>query len=124
MALNSLHRQIMTLADEPPIRNLHNLVKRLEVENAVDCMGLSDAVLDRRRYDKVIVDLRCPDKPGKGEVHGIRRIQASRVGRILSVTAEVNGPKTLTMVERYLIKGLPAALLWLVSHRYHPRARP
>lgn len=124
MASNYLHRQIMTLADEPPIRNLQTLVKRLEVENAVDCEGLSDAMLDRRRYDKVIVDLRCPENLRGGEVHGIRRIHASRVGRIFSVTAEVNGPKTLTMVERYLVNGLPAALLWLVSHRYRPRTRP
>lgn len=121
MAFNSLHRQIMTLAEEPPIRNLQNLVKRLEVENPADCKGLSDAILDRRRYDKIILDLRYPDPLRSVEVHGIRRIQASRVGRILSVTAEVNGPKTLTMVERYLVNGLPAALLWLVSHRYRSR---
>jgi len=111
----------MTLAEEPPIRNLQNLVKRLEVENPADCKGLSDAILDRRRYDKIILDLRYPDPLRSVEVHGIRRIQASRVGRILSVTAEVNGPKTLTMVERYLVNGLPAALLWLVSHRYRSR---
>jgi len=121
VAFNSLHRQIMTLAEEPPIRNLQNLVKRLEVENPADCKGLSDAILDRRRYDKIILDLRYPDPLRSVEVHGIRRIQASRVGRILSVTAEVNGPKTLTMVERYLVNGLPAALLWLVSHRYRSR---
>ena len=121
MALDLFHRQIVTLADGPPIQNLQNLMKRLEVENPVDCLGLSDAMLDRRHYDKVIVDLRCPDRLGDTEVHGIRRIQASRVGRILSVTAEVNGPKTLTMLERYLVNGLPAALLWLVSHRYRSR---
>lgn len=117
MALDPLHRQIVTLADEPPIRNLQNLLKRLEVENPGNYKGLSDAMSDRKRYDKVIVDLRCPDKLRRSEMHGIRRIQASTVGRILSVTAEVNGPKTLTMVERYLVKGLPAALLWLISHR-------
>src|SRR5512146_259501 len=117
MAFNPLYRRIVTLADEPPIRNLQNLVKRLEVENPASCKGLGDAMLDRRRYDKVILDLRCPDLVLRGEIHGIRRIQASTVGRILSVTAEVNGPKTLTMVEHYLVNGLPAALLWLISHR-------
>jgi hypothetical protein len=117
MAFDPLHRQIVTLADEPPIRNLQNLLKRLEVENPGSYKGLRDAMLDRKGYDKVIVDLRCPDQLHHGEIHGIRRIQASTVGRILSVTAEVNGPKTLTMVERYLVNGLPAALLWLISHR-------
>ncbi len=118
MAFNSLHRQIMTLADEPLIRNLQNLVKRLEVENPADCEAFRDAILDRGRYDKVILDLRCPAPLRDSEVHGIRKIEASRVGRILSVTAEVNGPKTLAMVERYLFNGLPPSLLWLVSHRY------
>lgn len=117
MALDPLHRQIVTLADETPIRNLQNLVKRLEVENPGNYEGLSNAMLDRKGYDKVIVDLRCPDQLRHGEIHGIRKIQASTVGRILSVTAEVNGPKTLTMVEQYLVNGLPAALLWLISHR-------
>ena len=117
MAIDPLHRQIMTLVDEPPIRNLQTLVKRLELENPASCKGLSDAMLDRRRYDKVILDLRCPNPLRGSEIHGIKRIQASRVGRILSVTAEVNGPKTLSMVERYLINGLPAALLWLISQR-------
>lgn len=121
MAFNSLHRQIMTLADESPIRNLQNLVKRLEVENPADCEGLGNAILDRGRYDRVILDLRCPTPLRNAEVHGIRKIEASRVGRILSVTAVVNGPKTLSMVERYLVNGLPAALLWLVSHRYRSR---
>ena len=121
MAFNSLHRQIMALADESPIRNFQTLVKRLEVENPADYEGLRDSVLDRGRYDKVILDLRCPAPLRNAEVHGIRKIEASRVGRILSVTAEVNGPKTLNMVERYLVNGLPAALLWLVSHRYRSR---
>lgn len=124
MAFNSLHRQIMTLADESPIRNLQNLVKRMEIENPGDCSeGLGDAMLDRRQYDTVMLDLRCPNQLAGAEIHGIRRIQANRVGRTLSVTAEVSGPKTLAMVERYLVNALPGSLLWLVSHRYRTPQR-
>jgi hypothetical protein len=122
VALNPLHRQIMILADEPPIRNLQNLMNRLEIENPADgSEGVAEAMRDRKQYDTVILDLRCPDRRPGGEVHGIGKIQASKVGRTLSVTAEVNGAKTLSVVERYVTDGLPGPLLWLVSHRYRSR---
>jgi hypothetical protein len=122
VALNPLHRQIIILADEPPIHNLQTLVKRLAIENPSDDSScVSDAVLDRKQFDSVILDLRCPSLQPGVEVHGIGRIQASRLGRALTLTAEVNGPKTLGVVERFLVNGLPGSLLWLVSHRYKPR---
>lgn len=124
MALNPLHRQIMILADEPPIHNLQTLVKKLAVENpSEDSSCIADATMDRKKFDSVILDLRCPNRQPEAEVHGIGRIQASRLGRTLTLTAEVNGPKTLSIVERFLMNGLPGSLLWLVSHRYQPRHR-
>lgn len=121
MALNPLHRQIMILADEPPIHNLQALVKRLAIENpSGDSNSIAAAVMDRKQFDSVILDLRCPNRQPGGEVHGISRIQAGRLGRTLTLTAEVNGPKTLSVVERFLVNGLPGSLLWLVSHRYNP----
>jgi hypothetical protein len=124
MSLNLLHRQILTLADEQPIRNLENLVKRLEIENPLDDSGdVAKAIMDRKRYDSVIVDLRCPTRFPSGEIHGIRSLRARRIGRTLAVNAEVNGAKTLSVVEKYLLDGLPGTLLWLVSHRYRTRPR-
>jgi hypothetical protein len=122
LAINPLHRQILFLVNEPPIRNLQTLVKRLEGENPADgSEGVAKAIMNRKRFDSVILDLRCPNRRPGVEIHGIGKIQASRVGRTLAVTAEVNGPKTLDLVERYLVNGLPGPLLWLVSHRYRSR---
>lgn len=122
MALNPLHRQIMILADEPPIHNLQTLMKRLAIENPSDGNeDVFEAVMDRKQFDSVILDLRCPKRRSGVEIHGIGRIQAGKVGRTLALTAEVNGPKTLSVVERYLVNGLPGPLLWLVSHRYKSR---
>ncbi len=119
MPLNPLHRQVLFLVDEPPIRNLQTLVKRLEVENPAEgSQGVVKAIMNRKQFDAVILDLRCPNQRPGAEIHGIGKIQASRVGRTLAVTAEVNGPKTLKLLERYLVNGLPGPLLWLVSHRY------
>jgi hypothetical protein len=119
MSLNPLHRQVLFLVDEPPIRNLQTLVRRLEVENPGNAStGVGNAIMNRKQFDSVILDLRCVKRRSGIEIHGIGKIQASRVGRTLAVTAEVNGPKTLNLVEKYLVNGLPGPLLWLVSHRY------
>lgn len=122
MSFDPIRREILILADEPPIRHLQNLVKRLEIENPADgSEGLANVIMDRAQYDSVILDLRCSNPRPGNEIHGIGKIHTSRVGRTLSVRAQVNGPKTLSVVERYLADGLPGPLLWLVSHRYRSR---
>ena len=122
MSLIPFHRQVLFLVDEPPIRNLQTLMKKLEVENPSDgSEGAAKAIMNHKQFDAVILDLRCSNRRPGGEVHGIGKIQANRVGRTLSVTAEVNGPKTSGLLERYLADGLQGPLLWLVSHRYQGR---
>jgi DNA-binding NtrC family response regulator len=119
VSLNPLHRQILILADEPPIRNLQHLLKRLELENPTDGSdGVASAMQDRKKFDSVILDLRSQGGGAAGEIHGIQKIKASRMGRTMVVTAEISGPKTLSLMEQYLTDGLQCPLLWLVSHRY------
>lgn len=119
MPAASHHRKVLVLNDEPSIRNLLTLVKELERGNAVDANGETLlAAISRRHFDAVVLDLRCPKRRLGGEIRGIREFRPSRVGTMLVINAEVNGPKSLDMVERYLISGLPHSLLWLVSHRY------
>jgi hypothetical protein len=117
-----LRRQILVLTDDVSIRNLFFLMKKLDSENAADGSGTAmAAIAEREQYDAVILDMRCPEGTRGGEVHGIGEIRSSRMGRTQAITAEVNGPETLTLVERYLLSGLPGALLWLVSHQYKSR---
>ena len=113
-----LHRKVLVLMEEASIRNLLQLVKRLEPENAADGDGKSElSTINRKQFDTVILDLRCSKRRPGDEVHGVGQLRPSMVGKLLVINAEVNGPKTLDMVERYLTNGLPQSLLWLICHR-------
>jgi len=117
-----LRRQVLVLADKPSVRNLLFLMKKLESENAADGSTSAVATLtEAGQPGTVIVDMRCREHRSSDEIHGISKIQASRLGKILTITVEVNGPKTMGLVDRYLSSGLPGPLLWLVSHRYQTR---
>jgi hypothetical protein len=93
------------------------LMKRLDSQNAKG-RGPLLAAVNHRKFDTVVLDVRWPDKKPQNEVHGLGEIRPGWVGKSLVVTAEINGPKTLKVLEQYLINGLPNALLWLISHRY------
>ncbi len=113
-----LHRKVMFLNDEPSICNLRSLLKKIDRENILEVVGNSLlASLEQNKFDAVILDLRPSRLKAKEEVRGIRKIRAGWMGKLLVIVAEVNGPKTLDMLERYLFMGLPEGLLWLVSHR-------
>lgn len=121
MATVPLHRKVLILMDEPIIRNLLTLVKRLQIEDpGQECTSAVEAMSDRKQFDAIVLDLRCSTSGSRGEIHGIHKIQPARLGRVLAITAEANGPNTLDLIERYLLSGLPSTLLWLVSHRYKP----
>lgn len=111
-----LHRQVLVLTDEVCIRNLFYLMRKLASEDAADGSATAMlAIAEREEYDAIILDMQCPEGKRGREIHGIDNILSSRVGRTQAITAEVNGPETLTLVERYLLSGLPGALAWLVG---------
>ncbi len=117
-----LHRQVLVLTDEVCIRNLFYLMRKLASEDVADgSLTAMVAIAEREEYDAIVLDMRCPEGTRGGEIHGIDNILSSRVGRTQAITAEVNGPETLTLVERYLLSGLPGALAWLVGRRYASR---
>jgi CheY-like chemotaxis protein len=115
-------RRILILKDEPSIRNLLTLVKKLESDLAAGADGKAAvANINRGQFDDVIVDIRCPQQPPKQEVSGIGEIRPSLLGRVFMATIEVSGPKMVRMVERYLQNPSPHSLFWLINHRYKSR---
>ena len=125
MVTVSLHRKILVLNDGPSIRNMQNLLESLDREHSLAESGeLLMAMLHRGPFDAIVLDLRDSNRRRAEEVRGIGEIRAGRVGQLLVVVVEVNGPKSLHLLERYILKGLPGALLWLISHRYEaPQSR-
>lgn len=118
-----LRRQVLVLTDKASIQNLLFLMKKLESENAADGSACAVAALTSgQRFEAVILDMRFARRRAGGEIHGIKNIQSAVMGKMLAITAEVTGPKTMDLLERYLTSGLPGSLLWLVSYRYRPRS--
>lgn len=111
-------RKVLVLKADDSIRKLFNLMKQMERENVVKGGGETTlARIHSKRFDEVIVDLRFRHHEREKEIHGIGDIRPSVIGKMLTVTLEVNGPKTSELVERYLMNRLPLPLLWLVRHR-------
>jgi hypothetical protein len=116
-----LHRQVLVLTDNVCIRNLFCLMKKLVGEDAADgSLRAMVAIGEREEYDAIILDLRRQDGKPSNETGEIGKIQSSRIDRTLTITAEVYGLETLTLVERYLLSGLPGALAWLIGPHYTP----
>lgn len=117
MTTAAQRRKVLVLKDEPSVRQLLRFMKQLENGNAPGRNGESSpAKLNRKHFDEIVVDVRCPRQQLKNEVRGIEEIRPSLMGRTLVITMQVKGPKTLNLIERYLFKGLPQPLLWLLSH--------
>jgi hypothetical protein len=122
MAVAALRRKVLVLNEQPSVRNLLFLLKRYERENSLEPTSDSSlGSLDHKEFDAVVLDLRPPSGGTGNEVRGIKNIRGGWVGKLLVIIAEVNGPKTLELLERYLFDGLPEALLWLVSNPHNSR---
>lgn len=110
-------RKVLVLSGGPYVRNLLNLIEKLDVQNAAQRDALL-ATVNRQRFDAVVVDLRWPSLPSKVEVCGFAGIRPAWDGNLLVITAEINGPKTLDMIEQYLINGAQLAPLSFISQRH------
>ena len=111
----------MVLNDKKTIQNLLSLLKRIESETTLTQAGEPlQSLLDERRFDAVVLDMRHSKPREREEMRGIREVRVGRAGKLLILIAEANGPKSMDLFERYVLNGLPPSLLWLVSHRYHP----
>ena len=119
MASVALCRKVLVLNDAPAIHNLLCFMKQFDHESTVTASGEPlQALLDEKRFDAVVLDIRGPHREAVEEMRGIGEIRAEWVGKLLVIVAKVNGPKSLDLFERYILSGLPGALLWLISHRY------
>lgn len=122
MPSGPLHRQVLVLTDDVCIRNLFYLMRRLASEDAENgSFRAMMAIAEREHYDAIILDMRRLDGQPGDELREIGKIQSSQIDRMLTITAEVYRRKTLTLVERYLLNGLPGALAWLAGSRYASR---
>jgi hypothetical protein len=119
MSSVALHREVLVLTDDVSIRNLFYLLRNLAIEHPQDGGGRAvAAIAEREQYDAVIFYMECPGETPRGDVRGVGKIQSSMTGRMLTIVAEVNGPETPPLLERYLFSGLPGCHLGLAGYRF------
>jgi hypothetical protein len=103
VANNSTNRKVLIVADEPAIKNLLTLVRKLDSRRVVAAGPRPDlSAINRRSFDTAILDLRCSPRRPAGRGYGIGEVWPNMVGRVLVINAEVNDQKTFGLVEKYI----------------------
>jgi hypothetical protein len=103
VANNSINRKVLIVADEPSIKNLLALVKKVDSRKLATANGRPGlSTISRKSFDTAILDLRCLHPQPAGRGYHFEEIWPSMVGRVLVINAEVNSLKTVALVEKYI----------------------
>jgi DNA-binding NtrC family response regulator len=111
-------RKVLVFGDDSSVRNLHRILVRTLEHKHVESgnAGRALAAINRKEFDGVLLDLRCPNRQPKERIRGIGKIWPSLMDKVLVMTIEVSDPHTLELLERYLFDRLPRSLHWLLAH--------
>lgn len=106
-------RKILLVEGEPGASELiHALLRKLGCQGEVAANGQQAlALVSRKDFDAVLLDLRSANFPPEEVVSGIHEIRPSLVGRVLVITGEVDDHETLDLVERYFLLEIPRSHL-------------
>jgi len=102
VANNTNHRKVLIVADEPAIKNLLQLVKKLDSRRVAASTGPGLANIHRKSFDTAILDLRCSRGRPAGRGYGFGEVWTSMTGKVLVINAEVNDLKTFKLAEQYI----------------------
>jgi len=102
--LNQSHelRTVLIIEDEPSIRNiLCVLLAGLRCEgdivpNAREAL----AMVEKRSFDAVLLDLRCSEMDATETVSALRNLRPSLVGKVLVITGDVSDPQTMELIKK------------------------
>ncbi len=109
VASSAPRRKVLIIEDEPSIRNvLYVLLAAIGCDAETVSSGAQAlALVERERFDALLLDLRCSNVQAEEVVGGVQRIRPSLIGRVLLVTGEVEDQKTLDLVERNFLLHVP-----------------
>jgi CheY-like chemotaxis protein len=98
-------RKVLLIEDEPVAREiLRVLVSNLGCEGEVASDGREALAMVRRKdFDAVLLDLRSSSLPPEDVVSGIHGMRPSLMGRVLVITGEVDDRETLDLIERHFL---------------------
>ncbi|PYV17533.1 MAG: hypothetical protein DMG21_08135, partial [Acidobacteria bacterium] len=95
--------------DEPSIRNiLYVLLAGIGCDAETATSGTQAlALVEREKFDALLLDLRCLNVKPEEVVGGVQRIRPSLIGRVLVVTGEVADQQALDLIERNFLLHVP-----------------
>jgi DNA-binding NtrC family response regulator len=95
-------RKVLIIEDEPSIRNvLYVLLAGLGCEGDVAYTGQQAlAMVNRERFDAVLLDLRCTNLEADHVVREIKELRPNLVDRVLVITGEVTDPRAMEWIEK------------------------
>lgn len=98
-------RKVLLIESEPVAREiLRVLVNKLGCQGEVVVDGREAlAMLRRKDFDAVLLDLRSSALPPEEVLAGIHDMRPSLIGRVLVITGEVDDRSTLDLIERYFL---------------------
>lgn len=98
-------RKVLLIESEPVVREaLRVLLNELGCQGEVAANGQQAlAMVSRKDFDAVLLDLRSSSLPPEEIVSGIHDMRPSLVGRVLVITGEVDDSSTLDLIERYFL---------------------
>ena len=103
-ALNESHelRTVLIIEDEPSIRNvLCVLLAGMRCEgNIAPTAGQALAMIEKRDFDAVLLDLRCSEMPARETVSALKNLRPSLIGKVLVITGDVSDPQTMEMIKK------------------------
>jgi len=105
MVIASQDRRVLLIEGEPAVGEvLRVLVSKLGCHGELAANGQQAlAMVSRKDFDAVLLDLRSSSLPPEDVVSGIHEIRPSLVGRVLVITGEVDDRQTFELVERYFL---------------------
>jgi CheY-like chemotaxis protein len=95
-------RTVLVVEDEPSIRNvLCVLLAGLRCEgNIVPNAREALAIVEKRSFDAVLLDLRCSEMNATETVSALKNLRPSLVGKVLVITGDVSDPQTMEMIRK------------------------
>lgn len=101
----SKSRKVLLIEDERSARDmLRTVLTKVGCGGEIATNGQQAlAMVSRKNFDAVLLDLRSSSLPPEDVVSGIHDIRPSLIGRVLVITGEVDDHETLELVERYFL---------------------
>jgi CheY-like chemotaxis protein len=102
-------RKVLIIEQDPSVRNvLLTLIAGLGCEAGVAYNGQQGIDLIRsEKFDAVLLDLRCAHAQADEVVPTIQSLRPNLLANVLAITDDVADPKTLDLIERYLLLQVP-----------------